>query len=85
MWFIASALKILFPLASVIDLVQTEPEFLPWTTRLEGVQRIHSQFYIMRIRRCNDQRQRKPVCVRHQAALYAFFPLSVGFRPTATV
>lgn len=40
---------------------------------LEGIKRICNQFDIVRVRRCNNQRQRKPVGIRHQAALYALF------------
>lgn len=40
---------------------------------LEGIKRICNQSDIVRVLRCNNQRQRKPVGIRHQAALYALF------------
>lgn len=42
--------------------------------RLKGIERIRNQFDVVRVRCCDDQRQRKPHGVRQQAALYALFP-----------
>ena len=42
--------------------------------RLKGIERIRNQFDVVRVRCCDDQRQRKPPGVRQQAALYALFP-----------
>lgn len=42
--------------------------------RLKGIERIRNQFDVVRVRCCDDQRQRKPPGVRQQAALYTLFP-----------
>lgn len=47
---------------------------MPRTTRLKGIKRIRNQFDVMRVRCCDDQRQRKPVGVRQKATFYALYP-----------
>lgn len=47
---------------------------MPRTTRLKGIKRIRNPFDVMRVRCCDDQRQRKPVGVRQKATLYVLFP-----------
>lgn len=41
---------------------------------MKGIKRIRNQFDVMRVRCCDDQRQRKPVGVRQKATFYALCP-----------
>lgn len=74
MRLVATALQIRFQPARFVTFVQTEPEFLSRTPCLKGIERIRNQFDVVSVRLSDDQRQGKPVGVRHQAALYALFP-----------
>ena len=78
MRLVAAALEICFQPACIVTFVQAESEFLPRTTRLKGIERIRNQFDVVRVRCCDNQRQRKPVGVRQKAALYALFPSVSG-------
>lgn len=44
------------------------------SARLEGIERICNQLYVVRICSSDNQCKRKPVPVSHQTALYAPFP-----------
>ena len=74
MRLVAAALQICFQPACIVTFVQAESEFLPRMTRLKGIERIRNQFDVVRVRCCDNHRQRKPAGVRQQAALYALFP-----------
>lgn len=74
MWLVTATLQIRFQPSSFVTFVQTEPEFPPRMPRLKGIERIRNQFDVVRVRCCDDQRQRKPPGVRQQAALYTLFP-----------
>ncbi len=64
-----------------IPFVHAQPEPLARSARLEGIERIRNQLYVVRICSGDNQCKRKPVPVSHQTALYARFPRSVGFLP----
>lgn len=74
MRLVATALQIRFQPARFVTFVPAQPEFLPRVTRLKGIERIRNPFNVVSVCRSDDQRQGKPVDVRHQAALYALFP-----------
>lgn len=80
MWLVTATLQIRFQPSSFVTFVQTEPEF-PRMPRLKGIERIRNQFDVVRVRCCDDQRQRKPLASVSRLRFTPCFPLSLGLRP----
>ncbi len=74
MRFIATTFQIRSQPFRFIPFVHAQPEPLARSARLEGIERIRNQLYVVRICSSDNQRKRKPVPVSHQTALYAPFP-----------
>lgn len=74
MRFIATTFQIRSQPFRFIPFVHAQPEPLAWSARLEGIERIRNQLYVVRICSGYNQCKRKPVRVSHQTALYALFP-----------
>ncbi len=73
MRFIATTFQIRSQPFRFIPFVHAQPEPLARSARLEGIERIRNQLYVVRICSGDNQCKRKPVPVSHQTALYAPF------------
>lgn len=73
MRFIATTFQIRSQPFRFIPFVHAQPEPLAWSARLEGIERIRNQLYVVRICSGYNQCKRKPIRVSHQTALYAPF------------
>lgn len=73
MRFIATTSQIRSQPFRFIPFVHAQPEPLARSARLEGIERIRNQLYVVRICSGDNQCKRKLVPVSHQTALYAPF------------
>ena len=74
MRFIATTFQIRFQPFRFIPFVHALPDPLARSARLEGIERIRNQLYVVRICSGDNQCKRKTVPVSHQTALYAPYP-----------
>lgn len=73
MRFVTTAFQIRFQPFSFILFVHAQPEPYARPTRLEAIECICNQLYIVGICSGDSQCKRKPVRVSHQTTLYALF------------
>ncbi len=74
MRFIATTFQIRSQPFRFIPFVHAQPEPLARSARLEGIERIRNQLYVVRICSSDHHRERQSVRIGHQTALYAPFP-----------
>lgn len=61
-----------------IAFIQTEARPSAWLACLKRIEDINDQLYVVSICSGDYQREGKPVCIGHQAMLYALFPPVCG-------